>query len=189
MRACGSSYALCTFFTFSKRERTQIDSRRTELYGLAIALHVGFLRMTSRPLDSYRQIPTILWRHLGRQLDVQPPDVGTLRSIYDGNFKTLSDHQGFAKAIVNFRSRSLKTSKPIDCDAPFLKPIRAASYQRSSSKLTAQRASAGSCLGANVDRGSNCSWCIRLYWRTAPRSRHRISPGWSLRFRRPPSAR
>ncbi|WP_176072339.1 Tn3 family transposase [Paraburkholderia mimosarum] len=99
-----SEFELSTFFTFSKRERTQIDSRRTDLYRLAIALHVGFLRMTGRPLDSYRQIPTILWRHLGQQLDVQPPDVGTLRSIYDGNFKTLSDHQGFAKTIVNFRS-------------------------------------------------------------------------------------
>ncbi len=99
-----SEFELSTFFTFSKRERAQIDSRRTDLYRLAIALHVGFLRMTGRPLDSDRQIPTILWRHLGQQLDVQPPDVGTLRSIYDGNFKTLSDHQGFAKTIVNFRS-------------------------------------------------------------------------------------
>lgn len=99
-----SEFELSTFFTFSKRERAQIDSRRTDLYRLAIALHVGFLRMTGRPLDSYKQIPTILWRHLGQQLDVQPPDVGTLRSIYDGNFKTLSDHQGFARTIVNFRS-------------------------------------------------------------------------------------
>lgn len=99
-----SEFELSTFFTFSKRERAQIDSRRTDLYRLAIALHVGFLRMTGRPLDSYRQIPTVLWRHLGQQLDVQTPDVGTLRSIYDGNFKTLSDHQGFAKTIINFRT-------------------------------------------------------------------------------------
>lgn len=60
--------------------------------------------MTGRPLDSYRQIPTILWRHLCQQFEVQPPDVETLRPIYDGNFKTLSDHQGFSKAIVNLWS-------------------------------------------------------------------------------------
>ncbi len=99
-----SEFELNTFFTFSKCERGQIDSRRTDLFRLAIALHVGFLRMTGRPLDSYRQIPTALWRHLGHQLDVQPPDVGTLRSIYDGNFKTLSDHQGFAQTIIHFQS-------------------------------------------------------------------------------------
>ncbi|WP_373686907.1 DUF4158 domain-containing protein [Paraburkholderia youngii] len=38
------------------------------------------------------------------QLGVQSPDVGTLRSISDGNLKTLSDHQIFAQTIVNFRS-------------------------------------------------------------------------------------
>ncbi|SAL05804.1 transposase Tn3 [Caballeronia calidae] len=45
----------------------------------------------------------MLWRHLGRQLHVQPPDLGTLRSIYDGRFDTLSDHQRFAQIIANFR--------------------------------------------------------------------------------------
>ncbi|MEQ5844410.1 MULTISPECIES: Tn3 family transposase [Paraburkholderia] len=99
-----SEFEFNTFFTFSKRERARIDSRRTDLYRLAVALQVGFLKMTGRPLDSYKQTPTALWRHLGRQLGVQSPDVGTLRSIYDGNFKTLSDHHRFATEVVNFQS-------------------------------------------------------------------------------------
>ncbi|CAE6965459.1 Tn3 family transposase [Paraburkholderia domus] len=98
-----TEFELSTFFTFSKRELAQIDSRRTDLYRLAIALHVGFLRMTGRLLDSYKQVPTVLWWHLGRQLKVQPPDVGTLRSIYDGRFDTLTDHHRFAQGVVNFR--------------------------------------------------------------------------------------
>ncbi|MBR8194296.1 DUF4158 domain-containing protein, partial [Burkholderia vietnamiensis] len=81
-----------------------IDSRRTDLFRLAVALHIGFLRMTGRPLGSYKQIPTVLWRHLGRQLNVKPPDLGTLRSLYDGNLKTLSDHQRFARDAINFRA-------------------------------------------------------------------------------------
>jgi hypothetical protein len=99
-----SEFELNTFFTFSRRELASIDSRRSDLYRLAMALHVGFIRMTGRALDSYKQIPTVLLRHLGQQLGVQSPDVGTLRSIYDGNLKTLSDHQIFAQTIINFRS-------------------------------------------------------------------------------------
>ncbi|AUT66534.1 Tn3 family transposase [Paraburkholderia terrae] len=99
-----SEFELNTFFTFSRRDLASIDSRRSDLYRLAMALHVGFIRMTGRTLDSYKQIPTILLRHLGQQLGVQSPDVGTLRSIYDGNLKTLSDHQKFAQTVVNFRS-------------------------------------------------------------------------------------
>ncbi|WP_175795695.1 DUF4158 domain-containing protein, partial [Burkholderia multivorans] len=99
-----SEFELATFFTFSKRERVAIDSRRTDLFRLAVALHIGFLRMTGRPLGSYKQIPTVLWRHLGRQLNVKPPDLGTLRSLYDGNLKTLSDHQRFARDAINFRA-------------------------------------------------------------------------------------
>ncbi|WP_137910022.1 MULTISPECIES: Tn3 family transposase [unclassified Burkholderia] len=99
-----SEFELSTFFTYSKRERTRIDSRRSDLYRLAVALHIGFLRMTGRSLDSYKQIPSVLWRHLGRQLKIQPPDIGTLRSLYDGNLKTLSDHQRFAQSVINFRS-------------------------------------------------------------------------------------
>jgi TnpA family transposase len=99
-----SEFELNTFFTFSRRELASIYSRRSDLYRLAMALHVGFIRMTGRTLDSYRQIPTVLLRHLGQQLGVPSPDVGTLRSIYDGNLKTLSDHQTFAQTIVNFRS-------------------------------------------------------------------------------------
>ncbi len=75
-----------------------------ESHRLAVALHVGFIRMSGRSLDSYRQIPAMLWRHLGRQLHVQPPDLGTLRSIYDGRFDTLSDHRRFAQIIANFRT-------------------------------------------------------------------------------------
>ena len=101
-----SEFELNTFFTFSKQEIALIETRRSDLYRLAVALHVGFIRMSGRSLDSYRQIPAMLWRHLGRQLHVQPPDLGTLRSIYDGRFDTLSDHRRFAQIIANFRTIS-----------------------------------------------------------------------------------
>ena len=77
MRHCShdlTEFELNTFFTFSARERTLIDGRRSHLYRLAVALHLGFVRMTGRTLDAYKQIPKRLWQHLGEQLGIDPPD-------------------------------------------------------------------------------------------------------------------
>ncbi|KVN49675.1 hypothetical protein WJ64_20590 [Burkholderia ubonensis] len=87
-----TEFELNTFFTFSARERALIDGRRSHLYRLAVALHLGFVRMTGRTLDAYKQIPKRLWQHLGEQLGIEPPDLGTLRALYDNRTDTLADH-------------------------------------------------------------------------------------------------
>lgn len=76
-----NEFELNTFFTFSSKERALIEARRNDLYRLAVALHLGFVRMTGRTLDAYRQIPKQLWTHLGEQLGIAPPEIGTLRSL------------------------------------------------------------------------------------------------------------
>jgi hypothetical protein len=77
--------------------------RRTHLYRLAVALHIGFVRMAGRTLDSHRQISTTLWRHVGEQLGFEPPELGALRSIYDGRTDTLIDHQTIAYRALGFK--------------------------------------------------------------------------------------
>lgn len=47
-----SEFELATFFTFSPKERALIDARRSQLYRLACAVHIGFVRMTGRTLDA-----------------------------------------------------------------------------------------------------------------------------------------
>jgi len=47
---------------------------------LALALQIGFLRMTGRLLEAVRIVPPALWRHLGEQLGVAAPDLASLRS-------------------------------------------------------------------------------------------------------------
>jgi hypothetical protein len=54
-----------------------IDARRTDPYRLGVALDIGFVRMTGRTLDAYKQIPKALWTHLGEQLGVNPPEVAS----------------------------------------------------------------------------------------------------------------
>ena len=98
-----NEFELATFFTFSRKERGLIDARRTDLYRLGVGLHIGFVRMTGRTLDAYKQIPKALWSHLGEQLGVDPPELGTLRSLYDGRTDTLVDHQMLAYQVLGFR--------------------------------------------------------------------------------------
>ncbi|KVD49416.1 Tn3 family transposase [Burkholderia ubonensis] len=98
-----TEFELNTFFTFSARERALIDGRRSHLYRLAVALHLGFVRMTGRTLDAYKQVPKRLWQHLGEQLGIDPPDLGTLRALYDDRTDTLADHQRLAYDALGFK--------------------------------------------------------------------------------------
>jgi len=79
-----NEFELNTFFTFSAKEHALIHERRRDLYRLALALHLGFVRMTGRALDAYKQIPKLLWTHIGEQLGIVPPD-----SASRNNNKTL----------------------------------------------------------------------------------------------------
>ncbi|MFS8979338.1 DUF4158 domain-containing protein [Cupriavidus necator] len=84
-----SEFELATFFTYSPKERALIDARRSALYRLAVAVHIGFIRMTGRTLDACKQVPRFLWSHVGAQVGVTPPDMGTLNALYDGRTDTL----------------------------------------------------------------------------------------------------
>ena len=63
-----SSFEIEAFFNFSDAERRVIEERRSAALKLALALQVGFLRMTGRLLEAVRIVPPVLWRHLGEQL-------------------------------------------------------------------------------------------------------------------------
>jgi hypothetical protein len=61
-----SGFEIEAFFTFSGSERRVIvDERRSPALKLALALQIGFLRMTGRLLEALRMVPPALWRHLG----------------------------------------------------------------------------------------------------------------------------
>jgi len=71
-----SAFELQAFFTFSHAERELIDRRRSDHHKLGLALHIGFVRMAGRPLNSVRAVPAGLLRHLGHTLEIATPDVG-----------------------------------------------------------------------------------------------------------------
>jgi hypothetical protein len=55
--------------------------RRPELK-LALALQIGFLRMSGRLLEAVRIVPPLLWKHLGARFNVAAPDLASLRAMY-----------------------------------------------------------------------------------------------------------
>jgi hypothetical protein len=96
-------FELTTFFSYSSAERRSIDARRQPLHRLAVALHLGFIRMTGRTLDVFEHIPKRLWSHIGEQVGVSPPEVASLRSLYTKRAQTLYDHQQVACEALGFQ--------------------------------------------------------------------------------------
>lgn len=97
-----SAFELRAFFTFSRTERDVIKARRNDALKLALALHIGFLRMSGRLLDGVRIVPPALWRHLGAELGIEAPQIASLRAMY-GRGRTLFDHQQVACEALGFR--------------------------------------------------------------------------------------
>jgi len=73
-----TAFEVQTSFTFSIAEREAIAQRRSATHQLGLALHIGFMRMSGRLLDAFRVLPPNLWRHLGKHLGVQAPEVASL---------------------------------------------------------------------------------------------------------------
>jgi hypothetical protein len=90
------------FFTFSGSERRVIvDERRSPALKLALALQIGFLRMTGRLLEALRMVPPAPWRHLGAQFGIDAPDLASLRTMYRRR-RTLFEQQDLACSVLGF---------------------------------------------------------------------------------------
>jgi hypothetical protein len=66
-----SAFEIESFFSFSDAERRVIEERRSSALKLALALQIGFLRMTGRPMARKLQQPPSIAR--ARELIAQHP--------------------------------------------------------------------------------------------------------------------
>ena len=96
-----AEFGLQAFFSFSRAELELIERRRGDNHKLGLALHIGFVRMSGRPLNSVRAVPAVLLRHLGQMLDIATPDLASLRALY-ARGRTLFDHQQQACEALGF---------------------------------------------------------------------------------------
>jgi TnpA family transposase len=83
------------FFTLSQDELVLVRQRRGPLNRLALALQIGFLKMTGATLNSVEIIPAAVLDHLGHQLACPPPRIASIRAFYRRR-RTLFDHQAAA---------------------------------------------------------------------------------------------
>lgn len=97
-----STFELRSFFTYRGAERELIDARRGNAHKLGLALHIGFVRLSGRLLNSVRVVPSALWRHLGHELGVTAPELASLKALY-GRGRTLFDHQKLACEVLGFQ--------------------------------------------------------------------------------------
>ena len=67
---------------------------------LALALQVGFLKMTGGTLNSVELIPPEILDHLGRQLDCVPPRIASIRAFYRRRRRTLFEHHASALRLL-----------------------------------------------------------------------------------------
>jgi hypothetical protein len=58
--------------------------------------------MSGRPLDAFRVIPSVLWRHFVTELGIDAPELAALRVMY-GRGRSLFDHRQVARESLGFR--------------------------------------------------------------------------------------
>jgi hypothetical protein len=67
---------------------------------LALALQIGFLRLTGRTLNSVELIPPQILDHLGRQVDCAAPRIASIRAFYRRRHRTLFEHHASALRLL-----------------------------------------------------------------------------------------
>ena len=88
------------FFTLDEEELAQVRERRSSLNRMALALQVGFLKMTGTTLNSVERIPADILAHLGRQLGCEPPRIASIRAFYGRRRRTLFEHHAAALRLL-----------------------------------------------------------------------------------------
>jgi TnpA family transposase len=92
------------FFALGAAELAEVGRRRGSMNRLAVALQIGFVKMTGAPLNSVQLIPGAVLDHLGLQLesDEGTPRIASIRALYRRR-RTLFDHQQAALKVLGFR--------------------------------------------------------------------------------------
>jgi len=88
------------FFTLDEQELAKVRERRNPVNRMALALQVGFLKMTGNTLNSVERIPADILAHLGPQLDCEPPRIASIRAFYGRRRRTLFEHHAAALRLL-----------------------------------------------------------------------------------------
>jgi Domain of unknown function (DUF4158) len=99
-------------FTLGPSLISFLGTRRSDLSRLGLALQVCFVRMSGRLLGSTKLVSSEILATLARQLDIRPPMLASMRSLYRRR-QTRYDHQKEAVAILGLKSLSAGSSRQL----------------------------------------------------------------------------
>ena len=95
------------FFALEESGLAQVRQRRNPMNRLAVALQIGFLKMTGTLLNSVQLVPAAVldfaWRQTGGHREA--PRIASIRALYRRR-RTLFDHQHLALTVLGFKHLS-----------------------------------------------------------------------------------
>ena len=90
------------FFGLDDRTKPVVDARRRSLTRLGLILHIGFLRLSGRPLSAVERLPAAVLAFAATEAGMPAPRIATLRSIYRRRM-TLFEHQRIAAEALGLK--------------------------------------------------------------------------------------
>ena len=94
---------IAVFFALGEADLAAIRTHRRDTNRLAIAIQIGYIRMTGVTLNSVQMIPPAVLAYVAGQLGQTPPQLTSIRALYRRRRRTLHDHQEVARSIVGLR--------------------------------------------------------------------------------------
>jgi integrase len=98
------------FFQFSPQDIAAIRKEFRPKYRIAVALQLGFMRMTGGRLNAFNVVPRKLLNLVGEQVGETAPSIASLRSMYRrGN--TRRDHQAWVMQWLNIKVHTTRQER------------------------------------------------------------------------------
>jgi hypothetical protein len=94
---------IAVFFALGEADLAAIRTHLRDTNRLAIAIQIGYIRMTGIALNSVQMIPPAVLAHVAGQLGQTPPQLTSIRALYRRHRRTLHDHQEVARSILGLR--------------------------------------------------------------------------------------
>jgi TnpA family transposase len=93
---------IAVFFALGEADLAAIEGHRRDTNRLAVAIQIGYMRMTGVALNSVQMIPPAVLACVAGQLGQTPPQLTSIRALYRRR-RTLHDHQEVARLVLGLR--------------------------------------------------------------------------------------
>lgn len=93
---------IAVFFALGEGELAAIEGHRRDANRLAVAIQIGYMRMTGGALNSVQMIPPAVLACVAGQLGQTAPQLTSIRALYRRR-RTLHDHQEVARSVLGLR--------------------------------------------------------------------------------------